>query len=122
MEKLKPPAIELLGYGGGRLNIVGQMKVCVGRAPATEEFVVQVQRHGTVPLLIGTDLQPKLGFALVQYGPTGKVYDLLSGGETDVKPIGGEVPSLVRENTDAPGAGACQANVHLIKAVRLTPR
>ena len=67
--RLEPPAITLQNYGGGRLNTVRQFKAHIRRGALAHELVVQVQRHGPVPLLVGTDLQPKLGFRLLQCGP-----------------------------------------------------
>ena len=39
---------------------------------------MQAEKNGSVPLLIGTDLQDKLGFLLVQRDPKGENKDLLT--------------------------------------------
>ncbi len=57
-----PPMITLRNYGGGRINIVSQMRVQLSKGDHSVERVVQVQKGAPVNLLIGTDLQPALGF------------------------------------------------------------
>ena len=61
-KRIEPPDVTLQNYGGDRINIVGQVRVTIGRGAHSHEAVIQVQRHGTVSLLIGTNLQAKLCF------------------------------------------------------------
>ena len=44
----------------------------ISQGPYSHETLIQVQRHGPVPLLIGTDLQPHLGFLFLQMNPEGE--------------------------------------------------
>ncbi len=60
--RLEPPTITLRNHGGGRINIVSQMRVQLWKGGHSVERVVQVQKGAQVNLLIGTDLQPALGF------------------------------------------------------------
>ena len=55
--------VELKNYGGAELDLVGQMQV---------QITIQVHKERPVDLLLGTDLQPALGFYLVQAGEDAK--------------------------------------------------
>ena len=57
--RIKVAEVTLQNYGG---NIVGKTVITIIRGSYSHVATVQVQRHGPVPLLIGTDLQPELGF------------------------------------------------------------
>ena len=54
-----PPAISLLSYGRERINTVQQLKICI---QFSHELVIQTEEYIDLSLLIGTDLQAKLGF------------------------------------------------------------
>ena len=69
MAKIEPPTVSLHNYGGGKVNTIGQLKLHVKRGPFSHELVVQTEKNGAVPLLIGTNLQSQLGFQFVQCGP-----------------------------------------------------
>ena len=61
---LESPMVKLRNYGGGELNIAGQMRVRahLSRGKHALEGVVQIQKGAPVDLLVGTDAQPQLGF------------------------------------------------------------
>ena len=64
--RIEPTRIVLKGCGGGRLLMAGQVLVTLRRREYSCTTVVQVQRLSPVPLLLGTNVLPKLGFALIQ--------------------------------------------------------
>ena len=59
------------------MNTIGQLKFHIKRGPFSHELVVQVEKDGAVPLLIGTNLQQQLGFQFLQCNPKGENIDLL---------------------------------------------
>ena len=65
-KRLKPPTMSLRNYGGGELNIVSEIQCKVSHGSYSKEAVLQVQNNAPVNVLLGTDLQPHLGFALIQ--------------------------------------------------------
>ena len=75
--RLKPSTLDLQSYGGGRLNLVRQLTVTLSTPGHTVEAVIQVQSGAPVDLLLGTDLQVKLGFTLLQTLPGGRAIDLV---------------------------------------------
>jgi hypothetical protein len=56
--RLKPPEITLRSYGGGGLDIVGQILATLQSGPYCQTAVVLVQKRAPEDLLLGTDLQP----------------------------------------------------------------
>ena len=66
-QRLKPSTISLQSYGGGKLHIVGQTLCQMSRGKYSVSAVLKVQKSALVDLLLGTDLQPHLGFPLKQY-------------------------------------------------------
>ena len=61
-DRLETPTIKLRNYGGGELDIVSQMKAQISKGGNSLIGTVQVQKGAPVELLMGTDLQPQLGF------------------------------------------------------------
>ena len=106
-ERLKPPDIILLSYGGGHLDIVGQMVATVQSGAHCKMAVLLVQNKALVELLLGTDLQPQLGFQVLQKNEGGPAVELLPNPELDV-------PSVTPQ-----GKAAEHLTVHLLQAVRL---
>ena len=80
-EKFHPPSVLLKAYRGHKLNILSQVSSRLTRRSWTVEAVVLVQEGALHELLLGTDLQSKLGFALV--AEEMKLVDLLNGQEKD---------------------------------------
>ena len=76
-QRLKPPEITLRSYGGGGLDIVGQLTATIQSGPYRKMAVVLVQNRAPEDLLLGTDLQPYLGFQLSQKSTGGPMVDLL---------------------------------------------
>ena len=52
-------------YGGEELNLVGQLKPAFSYEDRLVTATIQVQKNVPVELLLGTDLQPQLGFAFL---------------------------------------------------------
>ena len=92
---ISAPEVTLQNYGGDQINIVGQTKVVIKRGPYSLETTVQVQRHGPLPILIGTNLQPKLGFLFLQSDPEGNAVDLLSQQTVQLQSEGHIPPTAV---------------------------
>ena len=76
-QHLKPPEITLCRYGGGSLDIVGQLTATIQSGPYRKMAVVLVQNRTPEDLLLGTDLQPYLGFQLSQKSIGGPMVELL---------------------------------------------
>ena len=74
MNKFSVPDVTLKGYGGQRVDIISQVPLSLSRHDCTVDAVVLVQKKPPHNLLLGTDLQSKLGFALV----VGRKFDLLT--------------------------------------------
>lgn len=64
-KRLSPSSMQLRGYGGEAIPIVKQGKVKLTRGSYSIEACLQVQSDAPTELLLGTDLQPQLGFQLV---------------------------------------------------------
>ena len=63
--KFSPPEVNLTAYGGQALDILSQIPLRLSQGEQTVEGVVLVQKDAPNDLLLGTDLQSKLGFALL---------------------------------------------------------
>ena len=74
MKKFSVPDVTLKGYRGQRVDIISQVPLSLSRNDCTVDAVVLVQKKPPHKLLLGTDLQSKLGFALV----VGRKFDLLT--------------------------------------------
>ena len=59
---LEPTALKLRSYSGEALPMVKQAHVCLSRGRYTVDTCVQVQMDAPVQVLLGTDMQPSLGF------------------------------------------------------------
>ena len=86
-KRLKKPSVTLHSYGGGELPILCEAVCVLSRGSFTVEAVLQVQRDAPVDMLLGTDIQPQLGFALVQQNKP-QVNLLLPGGTADSEETG----------------------------------
>ena len=125
-DRLGTPTITLQSYGGGELNIVSQMMAPLSKGEHRQEGVVQVQKGAPMDLLIGTDVQPKLGFLFLEtkQKETAATTDLLSGkawslSESEPRPVMPQLP----EATDPISAVHVESPVvHLIQATQLPAR
>ena len=64
-KRFSSPSVLLKAYSGHKLNILSQVTLRLTHGSKTVEAVVRVQEGATHELLLGTDLQSKLGFILV---------------------------------------------------------
>ena len=83
MKRFSPPEISLRNYGGDSLNIISQTKLNLSQGSRAVDATVLVQKGAPHNLLMGTDVQSKLGFALV-LETAEKTVDLLTGKESRV--------------------------------------
>ena len=75
--RLHPPTIKLNSYGGGELNVIKQLTAVLSRGNRQCRATVLVQKDAPLDFLLGTDLQAKLGFFVLQTETDGTVVDLL---------------------------------------------
>ena len=54
-QRFRKPTVLLKNYGGGELNIVGEVECCLTRSNYTVKALLQVQKGAPVDLLLGTD-------------------------------------------------------------------
>ena len=103
----------LRSYGGGGLDIVGEMSVDLRCGPYQRTAVVLVQKGAPEELLLGTDLQPSLGFRLYQEHGVGALAEPLLAPE-------GEKPEPKAE--DSKERDTPSPVVRLLRAERLPAR
>ena len=70
----------LKSYTEGELNLIGQLQVQLTTISHVIDTAVQVQKDAPVDLLLGTDVQPALGFSLIQCDGSGTASDLTKEG------------------------------------------
>ena len=143
--QLEPPTMVLKSYCASKLNLVAQVKLQIATVSGHKvEAMVQVQEDAPVDLLLGTDLQPLLGFSLTVNVPGDNSRDLLRDSEreetrTDTVPNSGkdeahknktpptgstlrkEAPPFVPENTTPPTPPP-DLTVRLLQAGRIPAR
>ena len=112
--RLEEPSVRLQSYGGTPLNVVSQIRCHISRGQYSAQILVQLQRGVPIPLLIGTDVQPVLGYALLQRSPDGIAVDLLQGCEAHAEGVSHFVPPKLGPSIH-PGI----ATVSLLQTVRL---
>ena len=77
-ERLQPASMLLKSYSGNELPIVKRIQVEITRGGYATKAWVHVQKDAPVDFLLGTDIQPHLGFHLVQVGQDGTTTNLLN--------------------------------------------
>ena len=64
--RLQSTTLSLRNYNGGELPIVRQICLAMKKGGHSSTALVQVERGALVEFLLGTDLQPTLGYRLIQ--------------------------------------------------------
>ena len=78
-KRLEPSMVALQNYGGDQLPLIRQIQVNLSKAGKQANAIIQVQHDAPVGLLLGTDVLPQLGFAMLESDPNGMITDLLLG-------------------------------------------
>ena len=99
MKAFGPQSMMLKAYSGHQLDVCYQVHVSLARGGQSTQAMILLQEGAPHDLLLGTDLQPKLGFALVAAEGT-KLTDLITGEEC---------PHLTREQGTVKAGGGHQA-------------
>ena len=134
-QRLHPTTISLRSYGGSELQIVSQVRCRIAWQERVVDAVLQVQKAAPVDLLLGTDVLPRLGFALVRVGPQASE-DLLSCPPLHLETSGSRIPAqeaaalpnrkptsdLVLPTQTASQGAVRSASVRLIQATKLPGR
>ena len=80
-KRFEPLSTVLRSYGGACLDIVAQLPVTLSQGSDQVGAVVLVQKDAPNDLLIGTDIQPLLGFTLIMRKAGAVSTDLLTASE-----------------------------------------
>ena len=80
-KRLKPTTLSLRSYGGSDVNLVREIRVTLKRANHVTDAIVQVHAGAPVDLLLGTDVQPRLGFMFFTISTGGSAEELIQGGK-----------------------------------------
>ena len=80
-KKFQDPDVTLKSYGGHKLELIAHIEFSISVGDKQVKSVVLVKKDSPNNLLIGTDVQPKLGFSVVVTSPDSRMPDLLSGEE-----------------------------------------
>ena len=117
---LEPTALKLRSYSGEALPIVKKAHVRLSHGRYTVDACVQVQMNAPVQVLLGTDLQPRLGFHLVDTEDPEQTRDgILKLEQQD--PV--QSPQTTQElPAEKEGHPIPAAMVHLIQAVKVPAR
>ena len=83
-KRFTDPDVTLKSYGGFQLHFMAQIELSLARGNYQAEATALVKKDAPNDLLIGTDVQPKLGLALLVKEEDGRTIDLFSGQETTV--------------------------------------
>ena len=120
-EKFRPPSVLLKAYSGHKLNIISEVSLRLTHGSRTVEVVVLVQEGVPHELLLGTDVQSKLGFALVAEEET-KLVDLLTGQEKDFAQRNPSSAGGASQSPQTPSSAVSLPRVPAQQKVPLTTR
>lgn len=116
---LKPTTLKLKSYSGEDLPIVKQARVPISCGRYTITARVQVQMNAPVEVLLGTDLQPSLGFRLFDLDDPSQALD---GSKQAQQVLTGDSKSMDQLTTEEDPALDTPAKVCLLQAVRVPAR
>ena len=115
---LEPTALKLRSYSGETQPIVTQAHVHLSCRRYTVDTYVQVQMNAPVQVLLGTDLQPRLGFHLVDTEDPEQTRE----GRLKLKQQDSVQSSQTTQELPAKRKAAHPATVHLIQVVKVPAR
>ena len=79
-DRFQTASLSVNNYGGGEVNIIGQLPVSLKLGDKECCAIILVQKGATVDLLLGTDLLTQLGFCVLKTSnKDGQMIDLLQG-------------------------------------------
>ena len=108
LKKFSPPEVALNSYGGQQLSVIAKVSLCLSQGESCKDAAVLVQKGAPNNLLLGTDVQPHLGFAMV-VKKIGGMLDLFSGRgcHCDGGECAQEKTSREQADTLSAGQGGC---------------
>ena len=96
-DRFQTATLSVNNYGGGEVNVAGQLPVSLKLGDKECRAIILVQKGATVDLLLGTDLLTQLGFCVLKTSnKVGQMMDLLQG---DVWKEKGLTTTMKYENT-----------------------
>ena len=98
--RFSAPAVTLKSYGGHHVDIVSQTQLQLALGERKTDSTVLVQKGAPNKLLLGTDVQPKLGIALVVQRVDMLTRSPISGQDEDQPPATGAAESTWRGPED----------------------
>ncbi len=126
--RLETPTVQLRSYGGGELNIVSQMTARLSNERNRWEGVIHIQKGAPVDLLVGTDVQPQLGFLFLESGQDTIATNLLDGKRWNLSEAQTQPVTHQPQEESLPAEAAREGHnetpgvVRLIQATRLPAR
>ena len=78
-KKLTDPDVMLKNYGGHRLDFIAQVELNLSRGQYQLITTILVRKDAPNDLLLGTDVQPQLGFSLGTQDADGSITSLFTG-------------------------------------------
>ena len=123
--RLETPSVTLQSYGGKELNIIRQITARVARGDRQCGSTILVQKHAPLDLLLGTDLQSKLGFFFMEASGEETVTDVLQQQTWKLSPTTSEDDSIEPRllfQSESTIEESTRTTVRLISATRLPAR
>ena len=108
-EKFSDPEVTLKNYGGHRLDIMAQVLVSLTQGEHQIEAMVLVQKGAPNNLLLGSDVQPQLGFSLAMEKSSTEAVDLLTSKTQTKETSELLLPSLGNQETELVSLEAVKA-------------
>ena len=128
-KRITPSTVTLRSYGGPELNLVGQISLTLTRGEYEFEAVVQIQKEAPIDLLVGTDVLPHLGFAVIErsQGVARNLFKsetptVLGSDLSDLETAAPLVTPCEIVHHDQSNEKALRGEVHLLQAVRIPAR
>ena len=98
--QFQTPTVTLRSYSGDALNVVAHLPMIPGQGDQEVSSVVLIQKDAPQDLLIGTDLQPALGFVLTVRKSRNQEAALLGNHKSDALQDGAAKESSKPQESD----------------------